>query len=91
MEKALPHCVCTSAFSRKVGRFSGPALRPGCIADMEVGPGCRAPMQVGGTAGGRALLGGRGGGVAPRREEQTWWSPADLGWATAPGSLLGPG
>lgn len=52
METALPHCVCTSAFSRKVGRFSSPAPRSGCIADMEIGPGCRVPMQVGGTVGG---------------------------------------
>lgn len=52
METALPHCVCTSAFSRKVGRFSSPPPRSGCIADMEIGPGCRVPMQVGGTVGG---------------------------------------
>lgn len=41
--------------------------------------------------GGRVRLGGSGGGVAPRREEQTWWSLPDLGWATASGSLLGLG
>lgn len=52
MKTALPHCVCISAFSRKVGRFSGPAPHSGCIADMEVGPGCHAPMQVAGTLGG---------------------------------------
>lgn len=63
MERALPHCVCTSASARKVGRFSGPAPRSGRVSDMEVGPGCRASLQVGGAVrDGRILRGGGGGG-----------------------------
>lgn len=61
VETALPHCDYTSAFSRKVGRFSGRAPHSGCIADMEVGPGCCAPMQVGGTVGGSGSEGAEEG------------------------------
>lgn len=43
-----------------------------------------------GDAGWAGPVGGSGGRVDRRREAQTWWSLADLGWATASGSLLVP-
>lgn len=43
-----------------------------------------------GDAGWAGPVGGSGGRVDPRWEAQTWWSLADLSWATASGSLLVP-